>query len=189
MSRPEITQEHVALCALVARQMTARISWRQYEDMEHDALMGLYNAWRTWRGEVPFDLYARKCIRWAILRYASYEQRHHRVDSLDAPAYEDVSWADLVADTMDLAQLTEQRFTLLEVIDALRQERPMVQDAVLRTASDAELARRYGRADSGSMRQVRARFLRDFLLAHEQGRPYTSTGRDRPAVAHRARST
>lgn len=189
MSRPEITQEHIDLCKLVARQMTPRLPWRQYEDMEHDALMGLYNAWRTWRGEVPFDLYARKCMRWAILRYASYEQRHRRTDSLDAPAYEDVSWAEMIADSLDLAQLVEHRFSLLEVIDALAQERSMVRDAVLRIDSDAALARRYGRADGNSMRQVRARFLRDFLLAREQGRPYTSTGRDRPAVAHRARST
>jgi len=181
---PEITQYHIDLCKTVARQMTIQIRWRQVEDMEHDALYGLYNAWNTWRGEVPFELWARKCMRWAILRYASYERNYrdkrHGV-SLSEYVYdlEDSTYADIIADGIDIQKLVETRVTLVSVLSALRDELPMVRDAVLRTDSDIALARKYGRKDGNSIRQMRARFLRDFFNSVEKNVPFRSTGRDR----------
>lgn len=169
--KAEITQEHIDMVMKISRYMAGRFQGdRSLDEIEHDALWGLYKAWESWKEEIPFQAYAAKVIRWYILK-GGQKQFSHRTVGIEAIEY-------TARDNLDLQILVQNRIEISQIVRALSKERDIVRDAVLKLGNDEEIARRYNRKSSNSIVQIRNRFIRDFLEAYNNGIEYRSRGRN-----------
>lgn len=184
-----VTEEHIAIAARIARILYARFSDVQpdLDELVSDALLGLTLVALTWEGDIGPEYnvaiwfkardVARSGIRKLLWRRRRASMHPFTYDDSE-DEYEEDTDPRLASEDNTYAQAIA-RLELLALRDALAQEREVVREAVLRSSSDADIARRYGLADGNSLRQYRARFLRDFSLSQESGRPFVSTGRRR----------
>ena len=173
--RPDPTQDDIDAVTRLAYRAKRRWPWSAVDvsDFEHDALYGLYKAWENWRGESQWEPYRDANIWWAMRRATSKRLRRHELAPMDVAEPEDPRLVDAFEEAV-MAKLELEDLQL-----ALMKELPVVRDAVLRSGSDAEIARRHGRADGGSIRQYRKRFLARYVNMRLRGEVYRSNGRRR----------
>lgn len=190
----DLTEAHIDKARSVARVIFSRynltntgITW---DDLFSEALLYLLTASRNWRGESDFDTHAWYSMDRGVKKYIEKERNRTRIAkffSYDIEAGSDEgsgqTFLDTLADPTNHENLIMARFMLYEIIEALKQEKPIVTETVFRLGTDTEIAERHGLKDMRSVVQFRTRFFRDFMKAYDSGEPYKSTARERKPLA------
>jgi len=129
------------------------------DELVSDGFWGLMMANKTYNSAlgVPWNYWASKKIQTYMANGIKAEMNRRRI--LRPTLLQEIKEEEEKPAPYDLAQLIEDREKLMQITAALKDKKPVLIEAVFRTDTDTNLAKKYGYSHQSAIHGMRQRFL------------------------------